>query len=34
MSDDTMRDLNYAVDVDHRQVPEVAKEFLAKAGLR
>jgi glycine betaine/choline ABC-type transport system substrate-binding protein len=29
----TMRGLNYAVDAEHRPVREVAKEFLAKAGL-
>jgi glycine betaine/choline ABC-type transport system substrate-binding protein len=33
ISDDMMRAMNYAVDVEHRQVREVAKEFLQKAGL-
>lgn len=32
-SDDTMRVMNYQVDVEHRQVRDVAKEFLHKAGL-
>jgi osmoprotectant transport system substrate-binding protein len=32
-TDATMRKMNYAVDVDHRQVAEVAKEFLRKNGL-
>lgn len=33
-SDETMRKLNYEVDGKHRQVREVAKEFLERAGLR
>jgi glycine betaine/choline ABC-type transport system substrate-binding protein len=28
-----MRTMNYAVDVDHKQVRDVAREFLQKAGL-
>ncbi len=32
-SDDTMRKLNYAVDVEHRRVRDVAKDFLGKVGL-
>jgi osmoprotectant transport system substrate-binding protein len=32
-TDAIMRKMNYAVDVDHRQVAEVAKEFLQKNGL-
>jgi osmoprotectant transport system substrate-binding protein len=31
---DTMRTMNYAVDADHRQVREVAQDFLRKAGLQ
>ncbi len=31
--DDVMRAMNYAVDGEHRPVREVAKDFLAKAGL-
>jgi osmoprotectant transport system substrate-binding protein len=34
ISDDTMRKLNYEVDGRHRQVTEVAREFLDSAGLR
>ncbi len=34
ISDDAMRAMNYAVDVDHKQVRDVAKEFLQKAGLQ
>jgi glycine betaine/choline ABC-type transport system substrate-binding protein len=34
ISDNTMRAMNYAVDVEHKQVREVATEFLQKAGLR
>jgi len=29
-----MQKMNYAVDVEHRPVPDVAKEFLQNAGLR
>lgn len=32
-SNATMQQLNYAVDVDHKEVAAVAKEFLQKAGL-
>jgi glycine betaine/choline ABC-type transport system substrate-binding protein len=28
-----MRALNYAIDVEHKQVREVARDFLEKAGL-
>jgi len=34
ISDDSMRRMNYAVDGEHRQPAEVAKEFLEKAGLK
>ena len=34
ITDDAMRKMNYAVDAEHRQVREVAKDFLEKAGLR
>lgn len=34
ISDTTMRDMNYAVDVEHRPVADVARDFLQKAGLR
>jgi len=33
-TDQTMRSLNYFVDVDHKQVRDVAKDFLQKAGLQ
>lgn len=33
ISDTTMRSMNYAVDVEHKQVAGVAKDFLQKAGL-
>jgi osmoprotectant transport system substrate-binding protein len=33
LSDTEMRNLNYAVDAQHRPVRDVAKEFLQKAGL-
>lgn len=33
ITDDAMRTMNYAVDVDHKQVRDVAREFLQKAGL-
>jgi glycine betaine/choline ABC-type transport system substrate-binding protein len=33
ISDDTMRSMNYAVDVEHKQVRDVARDFLAKSGL-
>ena len=33
ISDVTMRDMNYAVDVEHKPVRDVAREFLEKAGL-
>lgn len=33
ISDETMRSLNYAVDVEHKQVRDVARDFLQKAGL-
>ena len=33
LSEKTMRDMNYAVDAEHRPVPDVAKEFLRKTGL-
>lgn len=33
INDGAMRDMNYAVDGEHRPVREVAKEFLAKSGL-
>ena len=29
-----MRAMNYAVDAEHKQVREVASDFLAKAGLK
>jgi len=32
-SNETMQSMNYAVDVEHKQVGAVAKEFLQKAGL-
>jgi glycine betaine/choline ABC-type transport system substrate-binding protein len=32
-SDDAMRKLNYAVDQEHRQLRDVARDFLGKAGL-
>jgi osmoprotectant transport system substrate-binding protein len=34
ISDDDMRQLNYAVDGQHRDVKEVVQEFLKKKGLR
>jgi len=34
LTNDTMRKLNAAVDVDHRQPAQVAAEFLAQAGLK
>jgi osmoprotectant transport system substrate-binding protein len=34
ISDDDMRQLNYAVDGQHRDVKEVVQEFLTKKGLR
>ncbi len=34
ISDDAMRAMNYAVDAEHKQVRDVAKEFLQKAGLQ
>ena len=33
VSNEKMQAMNFAVDVDHRQVAEVAKEFLQKSGL-
>jgi glycine betaine/choline ABC-type transport system substrate-binding protein len=33
ITDDAMRTMNYAVDVDHKHVRDVAREFLQKAGL-
>ena len=33
IDDNTMRTMNYEVDGKHRQVTEVAKEFLKKTGL-
>jgi glycine betaine/choline ABC-type transport system substrate-binding protein len=33
ITDDAMRTMNYAVDVDHKPVRDVAREFLQKAGL-
>jgi osmoprotectant transport system substrate-binding protein len=33
ISDDDMRELNYAVDGQHRDVKQVVKEFLSKKGL-
>ena len=33
ISDDAMRAMNYAVDVEHKPVRDVAREFLQKAGL-
>lgn len=33
ISESAMRSMNYAVDVEHKQVPQVAKDFLDKAGL-
>jgi osmoprotectant transport system substrate-binding protein len=33
ISDDDMRQLNYAVDGQHRNAPDVVKEFLRKKGL-
>jgi glycine betaine/choline ABC-type transport system substrate-binding protein len=33
ISDDAMRAMNYAVDGEHKQVREVARDFLQKAGL-
>ena len=33
ISDDAMRSMNYAVDVEHKQVRDVARDFLQKAGL-
>jgi osmoprotectant transport system substrate-binding protein len=33
ISDNTMRAMNYAVDVEHKQVRDVARDFLQKAGL-
>jgi glycine betaine/choline ABC-type transport system substrate-binding protein len=33
ISDNTMRAMNYAVDVEHKQVRDVASDFLQKAGL-
>jgi len=34
ISDDAMRKMNYAVDAEHRQVREVAQDFLQNSGLR
>ena len=34
ISDDAMRAMNYAVDAEHKQVRDVAREFLQKAGLQ
>ncbi|HUA20041.1 MAG TPA: glycine betaine ABC transporter substrate-binding protein [Bryobacteraceae bacterium] len=34
ISADAMQKMNYAVEVEHRPVPDVAKEFLRNAGLR
>ena len=33
ISDNAMRAMNYAVDVEHKQISEVARDFLEKAGL-
>ena len=33
ISDNAMRTMNYAVDVEHKQVREVARDFLEKAAL-
>jgi osmoprotectant transport system substrate-binding protein len=33
ISDEAMRAMNYAVDAEHKQVRDVAKEFLEKSGL-
>jgi osmoprotectant transport system substrate-binding protein len=33
ISDNNMRAMNYAVDVEHQQVRDVARDFLQKAGL-
>ena len=33
ISDDEMRQLNYAVDSQHRNAPDVVREFLRKKGL-
>jgi osmoprotectant transport system substrate-binding protein len=33
ISDENMRAMNYAVDVEHKQVRDVARDFLQKAGL-
>ena len=33
ISESAMRSMNYAVDVEHKQVSQVAKDFLDKAGL-
>jgi osmoprotectant transport system substrate-binding protein len=33
ISDNAMRAMNYAVDVEHKQVRDVARDFLEKAGL-
>jgi osmoprotectant transport system substrate-binding protein len=30
----SMREMNYAVDIDHKQIREVAKDFLQRAGLQ
>jgi osmoprotectant transport system substrate-binding protein len=34
ISDQAMRGMNYAVDAEHKPVRDVAKDFLAKAGLQ
>jgi osmoprotectant transport system permease protein len=33
ISDTAMRNLNYAVDAQHRSARDVARDFLQKAGL-
>jgi osmoprotectant transport system substrate-binding protein len=33
ISDNAMRTMNYAVDVEHKQVRDVARDFLEKAGM-
>jgi glycine betaine/choline ABC-type transport system substrate-binding protein len=33
ISDNAMRSMNYAVDVEHKPVRDVARDFLQQAGL-
>jgi osmoprotectant transport system permease protein len=34
ISDEAMRAMNYAVDAEHKPVRDVARDFLAKTGLK